>query len=90
MAVANRDDNSIPTMIGVLNTDGATPTKVRIDATTHALHMSDGVSGSDLGQNNAERDDNMIPVMLAVSEVDGSTPVPLYVNSSGQLLVDST
>ena len=38
----------------------------------------------------AERDDNVVPVLMGVSSSDGVTPVPLYVNSSKQLLIQST
>lgn len=77
-------------MTGVLNTDGITPTLLKIDPTTHILDVSDGTSGSDLGADNAVRDDNGTPVLMATSETDGTNPVQLYINSSGQLLVDST
>lgn len=90
MAVAIKDDNRINTMIGVLNTDGITPTRVKINTTTHILDVSDGTSGSDLGVDNAVRDANQVPVLIAVSNADGSTPVQLYVNASGQLLIKST
>ncbi len=89
MTDAKKDSNSIKTMTGVLNTDGATPTLIKINETTHVLDVSDGTTGSDLGADNAVRDDNGIPVLIATSETDGATPVQLYINSSGQLLVDS-
>ena len=77
-------------MLGVLNTDGATPTRVKVDATTHQLNVSDGSSGSDLGADNAARDNSGVSVLMAVSSADGTTPVPLYVNSSGQLMIKTT
>jgi len=76
-------------MSGVLNTDGVTPTLVKADPSTHILSVLDGTTGSDAGADSAYRDDNMVPVMIAVSETDGLTPTNLYVNSSGQLLIDS-
>jgi len=90
MATAKKDDNLINTMTGVLNTDGITITRIKINATTHILDVSDGTTGSDLGADNAVRDDNIVPVLIATSETDGSTPVQLYVDSNGKLLVDST
>lgn len=87
MAETKRDDNRIPTIMGVLNTDGATPTRIEANPTTHILDVSDGSSGSDFGSNNAARDNSGEPVLLAVSNADGATPVPLYVDSNGNLLI---
>lgn len=89
MAEAKFDNNRVATMLATLNTDGITPSLVKIDATTHAVKVHDGTTGSDLSGDIAKRDNNGQPVLLAVSDVDGVTPVPLYVNSDGQLLVDS-
>ena len=90
MAKAERDNNRNTTLIGVLNTDGETITPVKSNPSTHILMISDGTSGSDFGQNNAERDPNRVPVMIATSESDGTTPVQLYADSSGNLLIDTT
>lgn len=90
MANAPRDNNQIPVILGLLNTDGSTPTVVKANPTTHILDVSDGTTGSDLTGDNALRDDNRVTTLLAASSSDGSTPVPLYVNSSGQLLIDNT
>lgn len=90
MAEAKKDNNSINTMQGVLNTDGATPTNITADPTTHLTDVMHGTGGSDLGNDDAARDDNSVPVLLATSNADGETPVPLYVNSSGQLLIKAT
>ena len=90
MAVAARDENSVPVMLGVLSTDGVTPTMVGADPTTHNILTEDNTTGSDLSADQAYRDANLVTTMIAVSEVDGVTPVPLYVNASGELLIDST
>ena len=90
MTEAKRDQNSIPVILGVLNTDGETPTPPTVDPTTHALGVSNGIGGSDLSGDIASRDENGITTMIVVSEVDGITPVELYVNSSGELLIKST
>lgn len=88
MTQAKRDDNSIPTKMGVLNTDGATPTLLKIDPSTHILQVSDGTTGSDFGADIAARDNNGEHVLIAT---DGSDNIiTLYVNSSGQLLIKST
>lgn len=90
MANARIDDNGRRTITGLLNTDGSTITNLTVNPTTHALSQSDGTTGSDLTGANAKFDANNKPTLIGVSEVDGITPVPVYINSSGQLLVDST
>ena len=91
MADSKRDENRVPTITGVLNSDGTTIVPIQIDPTTHALTVGDGTSGSDNGPSggNALRDNNRVPVLMAVSESDGTTPVPIYADSSGSLLIDS-
>jgi len=87
MANAKIDSNNIPTIMGVLNTNGSTPTNVTINPTTHILDIEDNITGSDLGNNSSARDDNMKTTMI-VTDTNGNI-IPLYVNSSGQLLIDS-
>lgn len=88
--MASRDNNRIPVLQGVLNTDGETPTEVKANPTSHRMNVDIGAGGSDNGPTDAKRDNNRIPVAMAVSSVDGVTPVVLYVNSSGKLLIDKT
>lgn len=76
-------------MTGVLNTDGVTPMRVKANPTTHLLDVMDGATGTDMG-NGAVRDDNGVPVSIVVSSSDGIDPVTLYVDSSGNLLVQSS
>lgn len=90
MSIIKIDDNQVRVMSGVLNTDGATPTLPKSNPSTHVLSISDGTDGSDFGADNAARDDNHRPVLMAVSNSDGTTPVSLYVDSSGNLLTQST
>ncbi len=90
MAQAQRDNNGVTTMQGVLNTDGVTPKNVTVDPVTHFIDISDGTTGSDLGSDDATRDNNAIPVLMGTSSADGVTPVPIYVNSSGKLLINSS
>lgn len=42
MADAKRDQNSVPTLLGVSNTDGVTPTPVYVDPVTHRLLVDIG------------------------------------------------
>lgn len=89
MANAAIDENGVHTLIAALNTNGITPIRVLVNDSTHALKVSDGITGTDHGVKNAVRDENDHPVLLAVSSADGFTPVEVYADSSGNLLVDS-
>ncbi len=82
------DNNSVPVAEGVLNTDGATPTQLEANPTSHSLDVADGTTGTDFGNDWAARDDNAKPTMLATDANDNI--IPLYVDSSGNLLVKST
>lgn len=84
------DENGVKTIIGALNTDGKTPTRILVNPSNHSLKVNNGTSGTDHGTKNAVRDGNGHPVLLAVSSSDGKTPVELYVDSSGFLLIQST
>lgn len=88
--MGKRDDNYVPVAMGVLNTDGVTPTMIEANPSTHVLDYDDNTSGSDNSGDNAYRDGNYVPTLIAVSEADGVTPVPLYIDSDGNLLVDSS
>lgn len=85
-----RDNNQVPVVLGVLNSDGATPTAIRCNPDSKAVKFSDGDSGSDAGPTNAARSANRVPTLMGVSSVDGTTPVPIYVDSSGNLLTKTT
>jgi len=89
MANVKKDNNQIPCISGLLNTDGATVTPIKVNASTHILDVSDAGTGTDNGGTNAVHDANDERTMIAASSVDG-TPIVLYVNSSGQLLIKST
>lgn len=49
MANAPRDNNRVPTLIGVSSSDGTTPTTVYVDPTTHRLLVSSSGSGLTIG-----------------------------------------
>lgn len=84
------DANGRESITGRLNTDGLTITRVRANASTHQMLVDEGSTGSDNGGTFAATDANDRPTVFAVSESDGKTLVGLYVNSSGELLIDST
>ena len=82
------DNNHVPTLTGVLNTDGTTPTRVKADPTYNLLIADDNTTGSDLGGNVAARDNSGNPVSIA-TDANGNA-INLYVDSDGKLLIDST
>lgn len=88
MTNAKTDNNSVPVSQGVLNTDGATPTSLEANPTSHVLDVGDGATGSDLGNDLADRDDNGRTTLTA-SDADGNA-ITLYVDSGGNLLIKST
>ena len=91
MSNAYLDENSVPTLIGTLNSDGTSIVRVLVNPTTHSLSASDGTSGTDNGNNgnNANKDQNGRNVLIATSSVDGKTPVEVYVDSTGALLIST-
>lgn len=88
--MAGIDQNRVKTFSGLLNTDGVTPQNLTANPTTHGLKINDGTTGSNLSGNNAGHDDNHDTTMTAFSSADGTTIIPLYITSSGQLLIQST
>ena len=88
MAELARDNNLVMTLAGVLNTDGVTPTRIKADPSTHILAVSDGTTGSDLGNDIAARDNSGYPVGIA-TDASGNI-INLYVDSSGNLLIDTS
>lgn len=89
MTNAKKDQNSVSTIIGALNSDGVTPTNIKIDPTTHVLQNSDGATGSDHTGTKLPADGNNVPLAMGLSSVDGVTPVVIYVDSSNNLLTNS-
>lgn len=90
MTQARKDNNSVETMLGTLQSDGVTPSLIKGNPSNHCLEIDDNTTGTDQSTVKvAKRDQNSVPVLLAVSEVDGTTPVQVYVDASGNLLVDS-
>ena len=89
MANAPVDQNTQQAMIGVLNTDGKTITRVVASPTTSYLHVNDNTTGTNLADSNSYTDSNGRTTMFAVSSVDGKTLVALNVDSTGALLINS-
>lgn len=89
MSNASHDENHVPTLIGTLDSDGASIIPVTANPSTHRLSTSDGTGGSNNGPTNAPHDENHVPTLIAVSSVDGVTPVVVYADSNGKLLINT-
>ena len=90
MTQASRDENHVPTLLGVSNADGVTPMKIYANPTTHAIVANNALTGSDLSGDVDVRDENRVVAFLAVSAVDGVTPVAVYVDSATNALLIRT
>lgn len=90
MADAKRDQNNVPTLLGVLESDGETLVRVEVNvASNNSLSVRDDSTGTDYGPSISPRDNNYVPALLAVSSVDGVTPVVVYATADGKLLINS-
>lgn len=87
---AKRDENSIATMTGTLQSDGASIVNIAINPANNAIKVVNGTSGVASTRVNAALDENSVPVWMGVSSADGVTLVPIAVDSSGNLLIQST
>jgi hypothetical protein len=88
MSNSVKDQNSVSSLIAVLNTDGKTI--IPLEATSNTLDVNNGTTGSDNGPTSSLKDSNSASTIMAVSENDGVTPIVLYADSLGNLLVRST
>lgn len=88
MTNEKRDSNNVPTMVGVLNTDGVTPTPIKATATSQSIDVADGTTGSDFSKAIAGITQNEIKTLCA-TDANGKI-IPLYVDSNGQLLIQTT
>lgn len=92
MTNAKRDENNVPTLIAVLDSDGSTVVPVKVDDSgpDPVLAVDDAQTGSDNGPGpRALRDGNFVTTLIGVSSADGVTPVAVYADSDGKLLIDS-
>ncbi len=90
MANASKDENSVSSLLGTLNSDGKTPIPVLADPTTHRLKVRFGTTGSNNGPTNAPKDGNDVSCLLGVSNADGKTPVVIYADADGRLLLNAS
>lgn len=90
MTDTKRDNNNVPTMVAILNSDGSTLVPIKATASSHVIDVSNGSGGSDNGPSVARglRDGNYETTLLA-QDSNGNL-VPLYADSNGALLIKST
>lgn len=89
MANAALDENSVASITGVLDSDGQTIVRIKVNPSNHGLMVDDNTTGADNGPTNDLRDENERVALMAVSSDDGITPVVVYANSDGELLINS-
>lgn len=90
MANASKDDNRVAMVVGTLNSDGVSIQPIYVNPTNHKVKYSDGTTGSGTTTTNIQRDQNRVTTIWGVSSSDGITPVAIWVDSSGNLLTQST
>ena len=90
MAQASRDENFVPTALGVLNTTGASTVKIGASPTTHGLAVLDGTGQTDHGPSPARalRADNGVTCLMATDSTGAL--IPIYADSTGKLLFEDT
>lgn len=89
MPNAPRDENRIPTALGVLYTDGVTLVPIAVNPITGNVKTVTGLTISQAAKNIAPRDENYKPALLGVYSTDGVTPIPIYVDATGAILIES-
>lgn len=87
MADALRDQNFITTALGVLNTDGTTLVRIKINESNGGMKVNSTDTISFTMTPIADRDDNRVACLLWEGS-DGLT-YPWVVNASGEVLIDS-
>jgi hypothetical protein len=90
MANAKRDDNHVPTMLGTLQSDGATTVAIKVNPANNGLKVVNGTTGTASTRIIAPRDENHVPAWMGVSSADGVTLIPIACDSAGNILIQST
>ena len=88
MTDALRDNNHVATKLGVLYSDGVTLVPIAINPVNKGIKVDTVNTIGFTPDTNALRDGNYEHVLMAVNSVDG-TPCPVYVNASGEVLIDN-
>ncbi len=83
------DASGRQSITGVLNTDGITIVRAEVNPSNHGLIVNDAGTGSDAGGGTAEIDANGRETWFVESSNNDGTLVAVYINASGEILVDS-
>lgn len=92
MADANRDQNSVPTWIGVSCVDGVTPVRITINPSNGGIKVDDSTAISFVPSASQAtiRDQNQVNVKTGISSTDSTVILPVYVNpSNGAILIET-
>lgn len=83
---ASRDNNHVPTKLGVLFSDGTTLVPIAINPTNGGFKVNTTDTLGVAVTQDALRDENFVHVLLGENSVDGTT-IPVYVDSTGAILI---
>lgn len=91
MANAKRDENDMPTALGVSSSNSITTTLLRVDPVTNYLLVQNfGDSLSVVSASRVKIDQNDQKTKYGISSVDGTTLIPIRTDSNGRLLISYT
>lgn len=88
---AHKDQNTIPSALGVSSVDNVTPIVVRVDPVTNyvlADMTSDSITITPAVRD--KRDENEVPTVYGVSNDDSITLLPIRTDEDGRLLCQIT
>ena len=87
---AYRDQNTVPTALGVSSSDSITPIMIRVDTITNYI-LTDSISSSNSATvaTKDKRDENTVPTVYGISNDDDVTLVPIRTDTNGRLLTQS-
>lgn len=89
MSNAKRDDNRVPTLLALLDTDGSTLIPIQVNASNNKIKLANGTAGVDNGDGRAMHDGNGVVTMIGVSSVDLTTPVNVYADINGNIKINT-
>ena len=86
MTNASRDKNHVPTLLGILYSDGVTKVPIAIDGNGDLkTDVTNTISFTP--PTVSPEDENYVNVLMAVDSTDPTKLCPVYVNSSGAVLI---
>lgn len=89
MADAKRDDNGVPSWLGLSSTDGITPVRILVNSSNGGVRVDTTTTIAFTPRTTAGRDANDVATKLGVQS-GANNVLPVYVNPlTGAILVDS-